>query len=265
MNVNKSSNILYYLLLFIIFLFVLVIGISINNSKKIIKYDDIKVNMIIDYLTVDSVYYDGIVNDVVIGFDGLDFNEIDNIYINKQIASYVIKNVNSNDNYGISDCSECYKYFSEDDDIKFYDVDDIDSIYRDIFGEDFKRINQDDYEGFNIIYYNENIDKYYINIAYNGDKPLVISECKKYGYDSDIFYIDYYYFKVEYDTDSNNINLYNIDNIFVSKLLYDDLFDDNDVLKINNYINYFDVVRYEFKYDYSDKMYVLNKLFRMEN
>lgn len=271
MDIKKSSKILWSILILLIILFFIIIIFVIYNNKKIVKYDDIEINKIIKYLDVNSMFYDGIVNDIDVNFNGINVNNIDDIYFNKQIATYVITNISSNSDYDKSKCSSCYKYFSDDDDIRFYDTEVIDNIYNYLFGNDIKRINQDDKIGFNIIYYNSDIDMYYINIAFNNYDKNYVSVFKEYSYDKDKFYLDYYYMKIEYDNNKddnkdNNICLYNLDDFLISEVLSDDFFDeDGDIIDIDKYVDYLDVVRYEFNYNYKSKMFELNKIIRIEN
>lgn len=271
MDIKKSNKILWFILTLLIILFFTIIILVIYNNKKIVKYDDVEINKIVKYLDVNSRFYDGIINDIDISIDKIDVSLIDDIYFNKQIASYVITNVSSNSDYDKSKCISCYKYFSDDDDIRFYDVDTIDNIYKDLLGNDIKRINQDDKIGFNIIYYNEDIDMYYINIAFNSYDKNYISAFKEYSYDKDKLYIDYYYTKIEYDdiedkNESNNIRLYNIDGILMNEVSYNEFYDeDGGVLDIDSYVEYFDIVRYELKYNYESKKFILDKIVRVEN
>lgn len=271
MDIKKSSKILYCLLIVFVILFLSGIILIIYNNKKVIKYDEIEIKRIVKYLDVNSMFYDGIISDIDIINNNVNVSLIDDIYFNKQIASYVITNVSSNSDYDKSKCISCYKYFSDDDDIRFYDVDTIDNIYKYLLGNDIKRINQDDKIGFNIIYYNEDIDMYYINIAFNSYDKNYISVFKEYSYNKDKLYIDYYYTKVEYDdmedkNESNNIRLYNIDGKLMTEVSYNEFYDeDGGVLDIDSYVEYFDIVRYEFKYNYKSKKFILDKVVRVEN
>lgn len=272
MKNKQKRKILYFLLILFIILFISIIIIVIYNNKKIIIYDNTKIDKISSYLNIDSRFYDGIINDININYEGINFSAINDIYINQQLASYIVKNIPSNTSYDSSNCSKCYKYFSNDDDIRFYDPTSIDSIYNELFNKDLKRIDQDDKIGFNIIYYNEDIDMYYINVETISTNNKYISIFKDYSYDSDKLYLDYYYTKVEYDDeldkdtdDNNNIRLYNIDNILIYELNYDEFFsEDGLVINQDNYINYFDVIRYEFSYNYEDNIFILDKLIRIE-
>lgn len=105
------------------------------------------------------------------------------------------------------------------------------------------------------------------NIAFNNYDKNYVSVFKEYSYDKDKFYLDYYYMKIEYDDNKdNNICLYNLDNFLISEVLYDDFFDeDGDIIDIDKYVDYLDVVRYEFNYNYKSKMFELNKIIRIEN
>lgn len=277
MNIKKDNKLLYISLIIFTILFASVVIYIVYNTKKIVLYDEYEINEISEILNVNSKFYDGIISDESIDYDRISFNDIDDISINKQIASYVITNVISNTDYNKDKCIECYKYFSDNDDIRFYDVEDIDNIYDKMFNGSLKKINQDDVIGFNIIYYNEKIDKYYINISFTSHKPNVLSIFKNYSYNKDMLYIDYYYFKIEYNSDmkinedenieSDNVKiyLYNLDNIMTNELSYSDLFNsDNVAIKYEDYVSYFDIVRYEFKYDSNNEKFVLNGIRRLE-
>lgn len=274
---KKQRMILSILLVLFVLLFLLIIIFVIFDKNKIIKYDEYKINQINKYLTVNSMYYDGIQESLKGNDYNIDIVDLDYIEINKMIASYVITNIVPNKEYGYDNCKDCYKYFSRDDSIRFYDVDVVEKIYNDIFDGIFKRIAQDDIIGFNILYYNEDIDKYYINTVINDIKPKIISIYKDYIYEDDMLYIDYYYSNVGYGNDNNDseknnneisekIYLYNINDIMVKELMYSDLYDDDNVIsQYDNYIEYFDTIRYVFKYNKSSKKYLLTEVKLLEN
>lgn len=242
----------------------IVYGVFFSNST--LKYDENKIMTISKYLSINSMYYEGIQENFKKLGNDIKINNIDSMDLNRQIASYVVSNVISNDQYGYSECSECYRYFSKNDNIKFYDVDVIEKIYNDMFNEKFIRITQEDVIGFNILYYNNDIDKYYINAVYENYVPTNVSVFKRYGYENKTLYLDYYYLNIKYDERNDKeaiekIYLHNFNDELVKELMYNDLFDDDNVAsKYDNYLEYFDIVRYVFKYDKKNKMYVLDSM-----
>lgn len=264
---NKKKIFLYCMLVFLIILFISIIVIVILNNNKIEKYDDYKINEISKYLDVNTRFYDGIQENLKTLGNNIIINEIDDIELNKLIASYVVRNVVSNSDYGYDECNICFKYFPEYSNIKFYNLGDIDNIYYELFGKEFKKINQDDLIDYNVIYYNKDIDKYYINVAYNTYKPSILFEFKNYSYEDDMLYLDYYYSNVVYDEeDKNKIYLYNINDFMVKELFYSDLYnEDNVVINYDNYVEYFDVIRYVFKYDKKIDKYLLNEIKILED
>lgn len=264
---NRIKKKIFYIVMFTAIILTIVFGLFFSN--RTLKYGEYKINIISKYLSVNSIYYEGIQGKIKELGNDIKINDIDDIELNKQIASYVINNVVSNNQYGYDDCKKCYKYFSVRDNVKFYDVDVIEKIYNEMFNGKFKRISQEDVAGFNIIYYNEDIDKYYINVVSMNELLKNISVFKGYGYENMMLYLDYYYLGIGYDDfeDLNNkeenekIYLYDVNDIMVKELMYDDLFNEDNVpSKYNDYIEYFDVIRYVFKYDKTNKMYVLDSM-----
>lgn len=271
---KKKYRFLYVILALLIILFILIIVLVINESK-VVKYDEYKINQINKYLSINSMYYDGIQENLKISKYNVDFSSLDSIEVNKMIASYVITNLIPNKEYGYDNCKECYRYFSKNDNIRFYDVDDIENIYNELFDGNFKKITQEELLGFNILYYNKEIDKYYVNVVINSFRPEIISMFKGYSYNDNMLYLDYYYSNVNYEEDSNekdNIDessektyLYNMNDIMVKEIIYSDLFDDNNIpSNYDDYIEYFDVVRYVFKYDRKLKKYILKNMLLLE-
>ena len=271
---KKKYRFLYVILALLIILFILIIVLVINDSK-VVKYDEYKINQINKYLSINSMYYDGIQENLKTSKYNVDFSSLDSIEVNKMIASYVITNLIPNKEYGYDNCKECYRYFSKNDSIRFYDVDDIENIYNELFDGNFKKITQEELLGFNILYYNEEIDKYYVNVVINSVRPEIISMFKGYSYEDDMLYLDYYYSNVNYeesDNEKNNVDLsskkvylYNMNDIMVKEIIYSELFDDNNVVfNHDDYIEYFDVVRYVFKYDRKLKKYVLKNMLLLE-
>lgn len=52
----------------------------------------------------------------------------------------------------------------------------------------------------------------------------------------------------------------------MNEVSYNEFYDeDGGVLDIDKYVDYLDVVRYEFNYNYKSKMFELNKIIRIEN
>ena len=105
-------------------------------------------------------------------------------------------------------------------------------------------------------------------IVYNNVKPKIISIFKGYSYDDELLYLDYYYSNVSYDDNKDNnderIYLHDMKNIVVKELMYSDIFDDDNVAsKYDDYIEYFDTVRYVFKYDKS--RYLFSQLRLLED
>lgn len=256
---EKIKRRMFYIIMFTAIILTIIYGIFFSN--KTLKYDEKKINTISKYLLVNSIHYEGIQENFKKLSKVISIEDIDDIELNKQIASYVINNVVSNDYYRYDDCKECYKYFSINDNIKFYDVDVIEKIYNEMFNKKFKRITQEDVAGFNIIYYNDDINKYYINVVSMNEVPKNISIFKGYSYEDEMLYLDYYYSDIEYDDYKDKIEkiyLNSIEGEMVKELMYNDLFDDDNIAsKYDNYIEYFDVIRYGFKYDKKSKMYVL--------
>lgn len=270
---NSRKRFLYVLLVFLIIIFISIVVIVVYYNNKIEKYDDYKINEISKYLKVNSMFYDGIQENLKTIDNSINIGEIDEIELNRLIASYVITNVVANNDYGYEECKDCYRYFSMDDNIKFYDVDSIDGIYNQLFDGQFKRITQNEIMDFNILYYNEDIDKYYINVIYDSYKPEIISEFKGYSYEDDKLYIDFYYSNVVYEENNNGddknneddvsekIYLYNMDDIMVTVLMYNDLYnEDNIMIEYDDYIEYFDIVRYVFGYDKDSNKYLLDEI-----
>ena len=258
---KKKYSVLYILLVLLISLFIYILYVVIDNNRMV-KYDDYKINKISRYLEGNSLQYDGIQEKLKVVSHNIDISKLDDIELNKQIASYVISNLVPNNDYGYGKCLECYRYFSKDDNIKFYNREDVDNIYMELFGLELKKITQEDLISFNVLYYNKDIDKYYINIVYKSDMPEVILKFKDYKYDDNMLYMDYYYSDIMYDgieNDDNVIYLYDMNGMMVKEIKYDELFNtDREVIVDDAYIENLDVIRYVFRYDRKSKKYILS-------
>ena len=266
----KKKKILLSLLIFLILLFISIIIFVVINNNSVVKYDDYKISKISNYLKVNSMIYNGLQENLKTSGLNIKIDDIDDIEINKMIAAYVVFNVASNSEYSYDNCNSCYRYFSKDDNIRFYNVSDVEKIYNELFDGEFKRITQEDIIDFNVLYYNSDIDKYYINVVYNFNKPSIIFEYKGYENENDMLYLDYYYSSIMYDetidkNDAKKIYLCDINGNVLEELDYGDIFNGDNVLyNYDDYIDYFNIIRYGFKYNKKANMYEMIEISFLE-
>ena len=261
-ELNSKRRLLIVCLVIILVLIVLISGIVFIRGKNNYLYDEYKIYNLSNYLNINSYFYDGITDYLKDGDNSFRVSDMDSLDLNRLVGSYAITSVAPLVSDEIDKCRECYKYFSSDDNIRFYKASDIDNIYRDIFGSDMKRITQDDVVGFNTLYYNKDLDMYYINVSYTNMRPKVITKYKGYSYDKGVLYLDYYYGRISYDDEDNEkISICDMRDVNVLEVNYYDLFDsDNMIYDLDKYKNYFDIVRYVFNYDKNKKIYYLDSI-----
>jgi len=281
---NKRRNILIILLIFFVMLALALIIFVKKNSY--FKYDNDKMYLISTYLNTNSSVYEGLYNKLEFN-NSLSINELDDIEINKIVASNLILTNKNDPKYNYDKCVDCYKYFSKFDNMKFYSPEVVDEISLLLFGRTLTKINQDTYSSYNVLYYNYDIDMYYTNVIYLENDYSQIFELKEYKQKKEYLYFDYYFVNV-YNQDSyieeevilddeddleeeilenlNLISLYDVNkNIVVQNINYFDLYDENGMLvSYENYIEYFDVIRYSFKYDRKLKQYVFDTITILE-
>lgn len=241
---------------------VVILNIIIISYQKNDKIDENTINQLTKYLEINSNYYDGLMQPLAEGLNTIEISKINNIELNKQIASYIITNLVPNVDYDYNNCPKCYKYFSKEDNIKFYNPKDVDNIYYSLFETELEKINQEDVTDVNTLYYNEEINMYYINVLNLNKKPSVVSKFKEYSYNKKELYLDYYYIQIEYDEENNRMWLLNFNNVYSDdELKYDDIFDENNqIVNQDIYDQYFNTIRYTFNYDKTKQQYILSEI-----
>lgn len=250
------------LIIISILLSILIISLlSVVIIKKDSKYSEDKINRIVKYLEINSYYYNGLPEELKKGDMLVKISSLSNNDLNRQISSYIITNLVPNIEYDYNNCPKCYKYFSKDDNIKFYNPNEVENIYKELYGKNISKITQEDIIDYNILYYNNDINMYYINILYLNTKPTIISSFKEYKYKNNKLYLDYYYTNIDYNEEDNlNIKLVNLNNSF-EEIEYNDIFDDNNqIINFDKYSKYFNTIRYTFIFDKKDKIYKLEEM-----
>lgn len=263
MNKEKTTTILrkslILLLIILIATAIIITTIFLYHFLNTNQLTESEITQLSKCLEINSNYYDGIIESTNTTTN-IKVSQISDLELNKQIASYVITNIIPNIDYDYNTCPTCYKYFSQDDTIRFYNPEEINSIYEKTFGKPLKKITAEDVVANNIIYYNKEINMYYINIIPLNTKPNIISKFKEYIKNNNEMYLDYYYLKIEYQ-DDNRIFLLDHTNNYSNQLYYNEFFDENNqIININNYLDYFDTIRYTYTYNKTTQTYTLNNI-----
>lgn len=257
---KKEKNSIKTFVICLIISILTIVGITIivllNNYPKADENQMIKISQ---YLKSNSVFYDGL-HKKLEEKETIYLADIDDLEKNKAVAAYLITEGNASDKYNYDNCKECYNEFSKYDNIYFYNPKDVEDISTTIFGENIKKITQNDLISYNILYYNKQINMYYMNIVYLRDYANSVFEPKEYKQEKNHLYFDYYYGSII--SNNNSISITKINGLpLISNINYKDLFE-NETSPLNYliYKDNYQVIRYSFKYNKKEKNYILDSI-----
>lgn len=214
-------------------------------------------NEISEYLKIDNRIYKNYLDKFTKEKISILVNELTESDRNAMMLSFL---VNRGYNSYTKECSKCYNMFSDSDGIMLYDKDMVDEYNHMIFGESLTKQNIENDKKYNVLYYDEASNLFYSGIKYNNDLEKIIMELKEYKQEDEYLYFDYYFTRIIIT--SNDVSLHNIynekvlDNISITDILNDDYIP----IYTDKYNEYYNVIRYTFKYNRKLNSYTLSEI-----